>query len=144
MEARLSGRKLGPAVALVLLMAFGALALLGLYSRPSHYAEFLAPARSFLSAAVAGDSIRLVELNASPTAINSALALKRNHSESLARLAVGLYIGHGMRRDTNAVLMFGAKGVRGCPSGSWPLVIFFEGPSTHPTIRDIELECDTQ
>ena len=137
----MSIRKLAPALVLLLAMAFGALALLGLYSRPSHYGEFLAPARSFLSAAVAGDSIRLAQLNATPTAINSALALQRNHPESLERLNAGLYIGHCMRRDSNAVVMFSAKGFPACSTGSWPLVIFFEGPPARPVIRDVELEC---
>jgi hypothetical protein len=109
---------------LAAILLVGAVRVFQPYSADFPGTAYAKPARRFIRAALAQDSVALSRVSASPVAVAWALHVSRTRPESLAAWAGGMEAWTGEHKgDTTQVLVFGA----GDRCDHVPLVLRFVG-----------------
>jgi hypothetical protein len=124
-----------------LLTVTAAWALMARYATRNPYGAFVGPARRFLEAGLALDSIALVRMEASPEAIAWALETGRREPARLRALLHGIGPVGGRRTGDGALVLFNAAGEFGS-CGAMPLAVTFRGLPAAMRVARVSAGCE--
>lgn len=130
------------AIAVVLIVAAGGGVMLASRYSPT-YAEqpsYLEPARRFLNAALAGDTVQLSRATTGPGLVSWALDAARDRPDRLRALLEGLEQGSVRETGGRSLVLFYAKAFRDC--AGVPMALTFSGRPDSARIADASVMCE--